>query len=97
MSKSDDQLTLDLLLEPDNMQVHMLDKLEISTDDSDFAQFYSKSIQSVSQQIVRLENGAEAIFLKSDNLDVERLHPMLLFIHGGPFTASPYQTFLADR
>ena len=97
MSKSDDQLTLDLLLEPNDMQVHMLDKLEISTDDSDFAQFYSDSIQSVSQQIVRLENGAEAIFLKSGSLDTESLHPMLLFIHGGPFTASPYQTFMADR
>lgn len=47
--------------------------------------------------MIKLENGAEATFMRYGDLDSDKKHPMLLLIHGGPFSASPYQMFLAGR
>ena len=49
------------------------------------------------QDLVKLENGAEALFVRSGSLDPQKKHPMLLLIHGGPFSASPLQMFLGGR
>ena len=47
--------------------------------------------------MITLENGAEAMFLRYGDLDPNKKHPMLLLIHGGPFSASPFQMFLPGR
>lgn len=77
--------------------MHLLEELDLSSQTDEFSQFYANKVNNVRQDIVRLENGAEAMFLRSGDLASDKKHPMLLLIHGGPFSASPYQMFMAGR
>jgi len=46
-------------------------------------------LESTVHETISLENGAEAFFLRSGNLAGDKLHPMLVMLHGGPFGSSP--------
>ena len=91
--------SLDALLAEDNLDVNLVDYLNldsaVSTDD--FHRFYAEQVAAVKHDYVKLDNGAEALFLKPGNLDPNKKHPMLLVIHGGPFSSSPFHLFLAGR
>ena len=61
-----------------------------------------KDTKSITKQIVTLENGAEAYFLKlsdeqlslTNAANEEGRYPMITLIHGGPFSSSPGDMFL---
>jgi len=89
--------TVDQLLQMSNLEVNMLEKLCLASAGDEFGQFYHEKVQGVQQDIFALENGAEAMLLRSGDLASDKKHPMLLIIHGGPFAASQYQMFLAAR
>jgi len=75
----------------------MLEELDLASSGDEFGQFYHNQAQGIKQDTFTLENGAEAMFMRSGDLASDQKHPMLLIIHGGPFSASPYQMFLAGR
>lgn len=75
----------------------MLEKLDIAANGDEFGQWYSDKVSGLSYDMVTLENGADAMFLRPGDLDASKKHPMLLIIHGGPFSSSPYHMFLAGR
>ena len=89
--------TLDQLLDVSNLEVNKLEELSIASAGDEFGQFYHDTVRGIKQDIFTLDNGAEAMFLRSGDLASDKKHPMLLLIHGGPFAASPYQMFLAGR
>ena len=75
----------------------MLEELNLASPGDEFGQFYHDMVRGIKQDMLALENGAEAIFLRSGDLASDKKHPMLLIIHGGPFSYSLYQMFLASR
>ena len=42
---------------------------------------------------ITLDNGAEGYFVRSRDLDPNKKHPMVVIIHGGPFSSSPRDMF----
>ena len=85
------------LLDANNLDVNLLEELNLESPGDEFGHFYSDSVRNVRQDFICLENGAEAMFLRPGDLDPSKKHPMLLIIHGGPFSSSPYQMFLPGR
>ena len=78
------------MLDASNLDVHLLEGLDLSSAGDEFAQFYSERVQGVRYDMITLENGAEAMFMRYGDLAADKKHPMLLVIHGGPFGSSPY-------
>ena len=89
--------TLDQLLDASNLEVNLLEQIDFESVGDEFGQFYSEKVRSTTYDMIKLDNGAEAMFIRSADLDPSKKHPMLLVIHGGPFSASPYQMFLGGR
>ena len=88
---------LQLLDQSSNISSQVLEQLDLNERQDDFGQFYSQSVADYQYDTVRLENGAEGLFVRRDDLDPTKKHPMITMIHGGPFSASPYQMFLITR
>jgi poly(3-hydroxybutyrate) depolymerase len=59
------------------------------------SQELKKCIAGTKTEIIKLENGADAFFLYPTHVEGKR--PMVVLLHGGPFSASPYQMFLINR
>ena len=91
--------SLDALLAEDNIETKLVEQLTLDSpaQGDDFHRFYAEQVAAVQHDYVNLDNGAEALFMRPGNLDPSKKHPMLLVIHGGPFSASPYHLFLAGR
>lgn len=85
------------MLDAANLEVNLLEEIDFESAGDEFGQFYAEKARNTTYDMIKLENGAEAMFLRSGDLDKTKKHPMLLVIHGGPFSASPYQMFLAGR
>ena len=47
--------------------------------------------------MISLENGAEAMFYRPGDLDETKKHPMLVLLHGGPFSDAPFHAFSAEK
>jgi hypothetical protein len=64
----------------------------------------AEAIKSIKKDFVKLENGAEGSFLRlsedklanSSSVGNDGKHPMLTFIHGGPFMCAPQDSFTLD-
>lgn len=64
----------------------------------------AEAIQSIKKDFIKLENGAEGYFLRlssnnltnSSGVGTNGKHPMLTFIHGGPFMCLPQDSFTLD-
>ena len=65
--------------------------------DDEFAREYDAKVKGYKSDIIKLENGAEALFLRAGDLDGSKKHPMITLLHGGPFAASPFHMFLPLR
>jgi len=89
--------SLDELIDGNNLDVKLLEELDLTASGDEFGQWYSDKVKGLRTDMVTLENGAEAMFYRPGDLDETKKHPMLLIIHGGPFSASPYHMFLAGR
>jgi hypothetical protein len=59
------------------------------------SQELKKCIVGIKTEIIKLENGADAIFQYPTHVDGKR--PMMVIVHGGPFSASPYHIYLPMR
>jgi dipeptidyl aminopeptidase/acylaminoacyl peptidase len=83
----------------DSMRVKLIEKVDPSVpeDNKEFSDFLQAEIAGFVNETVRLENGAEAFFVRSANLEAGKLHPMVVLIHGGPFAAAPRHMFLQLR
>mmetsp|Transcript_33620 Transcript_33620/g.51820 ORF Transcript_33620/g.51820 Transcript_33620/m.51820 type:complete len:279 (+) Transcript_33620:947-1783(+) len=65
----------------------------------------AQCVGSIKKEFLTLENGAEATFFRlgdeqladSPNRSTSGKHPMIVLIHGGPFSASPQDMFLIQR
>jgi len=68
------------------------------------SQELAEAIKSIKKDFVKLENGAEGSFLRlsgdklasSSSVGTNGKHPMLTFIHGGPFMCLPQDSFTLD-
>lgn len=63
----------------------------------EFSDYLSQEVAGYHNETIALENGAEAYFMRSANLDKDKKHPMVVIMHGGPFSASPRHMFLQLR
>jgi acylaminoacyl-peptidase len=54
-------------------------------------------LASIKHETIKLDNGAEAYFLRAGDLDESKKYPMLTIVHGGPFSASPRDMFTGLR
>ena len=88
---------MDELVDGGNLEVQLIEKLDIAANDDEFAQWYSEKISNLRYDMITLENGTEGMFVRPGDLDPSKKHPMLLIIHGGPFSASPFHMFLSGR
>jgi len=77
----------------ENIQVSLLEENQWSAE----AESMLTKMKQTSGQIISLENGAEAYFLKPHGLDPNKRHPMLVMLHGGPFSSMPYHHFTIIR
>ena len=68
----------------------MLEGTNLASPADEFGQFYDAKVKGVKSDFVRLENGAEALFIRSGDLAIDKRHPMLVFIHGGPFSSTKF-------
>jgi len=89
--------TLSQLVDAANLDVNILEELSLTSPGDEFGRFYHDHVKSIKQDYVLLENGAEALVLWSGSLAPDKKHPMLVIVHGGPFSCSPYQLFLPTR
>jgi len=88
---------LDELLAKENLNFSLIEKLDLEADKSEFGEFFSEGVKSYKQDFIKLENGAEAYFQRRGDLDPEKKHPMIVLIHGGPFSSAPHSAFLIMR
>ena len=77
--------------------MNLLEEVSFGGEGDEFGQFYKDQVANVQHDIIKLDNGADALFLRRGDLDASKKHPMLVLLHGGPFGSSPYQMFLAGR
>ena len=54
-----------------------------------------KCIAGLKTDTIKLDNGADAFFLHPTHVEGKR--PMVVLLHGGPFSASPYHIYLLMR
>ena len=59
---------MDQLLDASNLEVNMLEELNLASVGDEFGQFYHEMVRGVKQDMITLENGAEAMFLRSGDL-----------------------------
>jgi hypothetical protein len=78
------------LLADGNLEVNVIESIDLKTPigDAAFSEFLASEVESFVHETISLENGAEAFFIRSKNLDSAQLHPMVVILHGGPFSAS---------
>lgn len=55
------------------------------------------SVKNQHTEVVSLDNGADACFIRPSHTADDAKKPMIVIVHGGPFGASPYQMFLTAR
>ena len=89
--------TLDSLVSETNLEVNFLEKLDLLSQDDVFAQNYAAKVNGYNCDLLTLENGAEATFIRAGDLDKDKKHPMITLLHGGPFSSSPFHMFLPLR
>ena len=65
--------------------------------DDEFAKLFDAKVKGYKRDIIKLENGAEACFMRAGDLDKDKKHPMITLMHGGPFGSSPLHMFLSTR
>ena len=75
-------------MSPENLKVTEVDKIEVDLDES---------ITDATHEILRLDNGAEGMFVKPGGLDETKTHPMVVLIHGGPFGSANWHMFTKSR
>ena len=80
-----------------NLEVNLLEKLDLLSGDDAFARIFDAKVKGYKRDMLKLDNGAEAMFVRAGDLDKGKKHPMLALLHGGPFGASPFDMFLAFR
>ena len=81
--------SVEQLLDVGNLDVNVLEEVNLTSSNDEFGQFYDNTVKNIRSDMVTLDNGVEAMFMRRGDLDPSKRHPMLLLIHGGPFAASP--------
>ena len=73
-----------------NLEVNLLETTSMLTGDDSFSKRFASTLKGLKSEIVTLENGAEAMLVRSGTLDKTKKQPMLTILHGGPFAATSY-------
>jgi len=89
---------LTALFDKENLGVTEIERNVISVKkDPAFAEEFEKVVGGASHEILRLENGAEAMFIRPGGLDQDKTHPMIVQLHGGPFGSAAWHMFSKTR
>ena len=80
-----------------NLEINLLEKVDLLSKDDEFSRMYDAKVKGYKSDIITLENGAEALFVRAGDLDRSKKHPMITILHGGPFSAAPYHFFSSVR
>ena len=57
------------LLDANNLEVNLLEELDLASPGDEFGHFYNERVRDVRQDLICLENGAEAMFLRPGDLE----------------------------
>ena len=57
------------LLSESNLDLKLLESIDIGAAGDEFGQWYKQQIQGIQYDIIKLENGAEAMFYRPSDLD----------------------------
>lgn len=60
-------------------------------------EWIGEMIKNVEYHKITLENGADAAFYVPSHVDKSKKLPMMVLIHGGPFSSSPLEWCLMTR
>ena len=60
------------LVAEDNKEYVLIEKLDLSEDKSDFGKHFADEVNNIKSDIIKLENGAEAAFVRSGNLSKDK-------------------------
>eukprot|EP00347_Sterkiella_histriomuscorum_P007160 403350033 len=95
--KNIDTQSLTELLDSSNLSLTIVDQLKFNSQKSDVEKEIATVLPTITKEVIALENGAEAYFIRSSLLDATKKHPMIVILHGGPFGCSPQDMFLQMR
>lgn len=87
--KTTEKSTIEEFIDRSNLLVVLLDKTSFCSKHNQIDRSVADILPTISRETITLENGAEAHFMRSSELDPLQKHPMISIIHGGPINASP--------
>jgi acylaminoacyl-peptidase len=78
-----------------NMSILQVESARINkpADDLEFPDRFGEKVGQATTNLLRLENGAEALFVKPGGLDSAKRYPMVVLLHGGPFSGSYWSMY----
>jgi dipeptidyl aminopeptidase/acylaminoacyl peptidase len=79
------------------MDVNLIEKIELGESEDPFSKYFKEEVANIKSDTIKLENGSEAYFVRWGSLGNDKKHPMVVYIHGGPFGTSPSEAFLMER
>lgn len=77
--------------------ITLIESAQINSTDSEFVESFDKTVGEAKTELVRLENGAEGMFIRPGNLDLTKKHPLIVQSHGGPFGQTHWGFFSKTR
>jgi dipeptidyl aminopeptidase/acylaminoacyl peptidase len=95
--KSVDVASLDALFDAEaNLTLTEIERSVVKADPT-FTHHFSTTHNNATTEILRLQNGAEALFVQPGGLSPTKTHPLITLIHGGPFSSAAWHTFSKTR
>eukprot|EP00349_Pseudokeronopsis_sp_Brazil_P010824 CAMPEP_0202978196 /NCGR_PEP_ID=MMETSP1396-20130829/84705_1 /ASSEMBLY_ACC=CAM_ASM_000872 /TAXON_ID= /ORGANISM="Pseudokeronopsis sp., Strain Brazil" /LENGTH=104 /DNA_ID=CAMNT_0049717093 /DNA_START=1353 /DNA_END=1667 /DNA_ORIENTATION=- len=77
--------------------IHSLPVFEDKSGGSDFDKEIEMITKGLKMERVTLDTGAEGFFIYRTDLDQNQKRPMLVYMHGGPFTSDNADIYSTER